>query len=58
MRNAEASSTQHATRNTQHTPLRLLVEKIPFFVLVALMSVVTLVAQKHGGAVMGPKVCP
>jgi Flp pilus assembly protein TadD len=30
---------------------RLVAEKIPFFILVALMSVVTFMAQKHGGAV-------
>ena len=55
-------NTQHATRFTFHatrfTLLPLLVEKIPFFVLVALASVVTLVAQQRGGAVMAAKSLP
>jgi Flp pilus assembly protein TadD len=54
MQNAAASDTQHATRHTQHasrtTLLPLLVEKIPFFALVALGSVVTFVVQRHTGA--------
>ena len=61
MQNVPASDTQHATRNTPHvsrftfhTPraalLPLLIEKIPFFVLAALMSVVTFVVQQRGGA--------
>ena len=33
-------------------PLRLLLEKLPFFALAAAASVVTFVVQKHGGAVM------
>ena len=48
----------HATRlafQRHHSPrftlLPLLVEKIPFFILAALTSVVTFVVQKHGGAV-------
>ena len=59
--NAEASDTQHATRNTDHTSrftfhvsgtalLPLVIEKVPFFVLAALGSVVTFVAQKRGGS--------
>jgi tetratricopeptide (TPR) repeat protein len=47
MQNAAASNTQHATRNTL---LPLLFEKIPFFFLAALMSVVTFVVQQRGGA--------
>jgi protein O-mannosyl-transferase len=39
-------STLHASRSTL---LRLVREKIPFFVLAASMSVVTFVVQKHGG---------
>jgi len=50
MQNAQTSDTQHATRNTL---LRLVREKIPFFVLVALMSVVTFVVQSQGGAMTG-----
>jgi len=59
--NAEPSDTPHATRHTQHAsrfalnvPLNvlvpLLVEKIPFLVLAALMSVVTFMVQGHAGA--------
>ena len=62
MQNAAASTTHHVSRFTFHvsrtTLLPLLFEKIPFFILVALMSVVTLVAQQHGGAVMGAKSLP
>jgi tetratricopeptide (TPR) repeat protein len=62
MQNPEAGNTQHVTRDTFHvsrfTLLPLLVEKIPFFVLVVLASVATLVAQKHGGAVMESKSLP
>jgi protein O-mannosyl-transferase len=50
LQNAPTSNTQHATRNTL---LRLMREKIPFFFLVALSSVVTFVVQKHGGAMTG-----
>jgi protein O-mannosyl-transferase len=57
MQNAAASDTQHATRNTTHvsraTLLPLLVEKLPFFVLVAAESVVLLVVQERGGG-LGP----
>jgi protein O-mannosyl-transferase len=63
MQNAEASNhTHHVSRSKLQAPrstlLPLLVEKIPFFILVLLVSVVTLVAQKHGGAVMGAKSLP
>jgi protein O-mannosyl-transferase len=61
VQNGAASNTQPATRNTPHvsrftfhTPraalLPLLIEKIPFFVLAALLSVVTFVVQQRGGA--------
>jgi protein O-mannosyl-transferase len=61
MRNAEAIDTQHAThitfhgsRFTVHVPrkvlLVLLVEKIPFFVLAALASVMTFVVQQREGS--------
>jgi protein O-mannosyl-transferase len=64
MQNAAASNTstlriavedgQNATRNlqpaTRPAPLYLLFEKIPFFALAALMSVVTFVVQQRGGA--------
>ena len=56
MPNAAASTpphvsrfTFHASRFTFHVPRPLLFEKIPFFVLAALESVVTIVVQKHGG---------
>src|ERR1035438_3396447 len=62
MQNAEAGNTHHVSRFTFHPPrstlLPLLVEKVPFFVLVVLASVATLVAQKHGGAVMAAKSLP
>jgi len=50
------SSTAEGGRNTPHVSrftfhVSLLLEKIPFFALVALMSFVTFAAQKHGGAV-------
>jgi protein O-mannosyl-transferase len=52
--NAEASDTQYATRNTPHvsrsTLLPLVLEKLPFFALAALMSVITILVQKRGGA--------
>ena len=57
MQNAAANDTQHATCNTTHvsraTLLPLLVEKLPFFVLVAAESVVLLVVQERGGG-LGP----
>ena len=56
MPNAAASTpphvsrfTFHVSRFTFHVPRPLLFEKIPFFVLAALESVVTIVVQKHGG---------
>jgi tetratricopeptide (TPR) repeat protein len=74
MKNVAPGDTHHAPRTTHHAPrlaahgsitnrksqilFPLFVEKIPFFVLVALMSVVTLAAQEHGGAVMGAKGLP
>jgi len=60
--NVAASDTQHATRNTPHvsriTLLPLLVEKIPFFVLVALASVVTFLVQRHTGALAAGESLP
>ena len=57
MQNAEATGTQQAPRSTVHVPrpalLPLIFEKIPFFVLVALMSAVTFVVQRQGGAMTG-----
>jgi Tfp pilus assembly protein PilF len=54
MQNVAASDTHHAPRTTPHvsriTLLPLLVEKIPFFVLVALASVVTFLVQRQSGA--------
>jgi protein O-mannosyl-transferase len=62
MQNAEASETQHATRNTPHvsriTLLSLLVEKIPFFVLAGLVSVVTFVVQQRGGSLVAAESLP
>ena len=48
------------TLNTPRSRLwRLVREKIPFFALAALASVVTFVVQKHGGAVVANvKICP
>ena len=40
------------------TVLRLVGEKIPFFVLAALSSVVTVVVQRHGGALAGTESLP
>jgi protein O-mannosyl-transferase len=74
LQNSEASDAQHATRNTQRasglipqSPIAnrqsqilypLLVEKIPFFVLVVLASVVLLVVQEHGGGLAVGKSLP
>jgi protein O-mannosyl-transferase len=45
---------EFSTLNAQRSTLpRLVTEKIPFFVLVALMSAVTFVVQKQGGAMTG-----
>ena len=62
-------NTQHASRFTPHSPianrksqianpLPLLVEKIPFFVLAALASVVTFVVQQRGGALAAGESLP
>ena len=48
MQNEAATDTQPVSRFTFHLPL--LFEKIPFFFLVALASVVTFVVQRHTGA--------
>ena len=58
MQNEEATDTQHASRFTFHasrfTPhVSLLLEKLPFFFLAALSSVVTFLVQKQASAVMG-----
>ena len=62
MQNAAASETQHATRNTPHVSrtafLALLLEKLPFFALAALASVVTFVVQQRGGSVMAAENLP
>ena len=58
MQNEAATDTQHASRFTFHvsrfTPhVSLLLEKLPFFFLAALSSVVTFLVQKQASAVMG-----
>ena len=62
MQNAEASDTHHAPRNTSHVSrlalLPLLVEKIPFFVLAALASVVTFLVQQRGGILLSAETPP
>jgi tetratricopeptide (TPR) repeat protein len=67
MKNAEAPNTHHTLLAKAESQIangksqilfRLLVEKIPFFVLVVLGSVATFAAQKHGGAVMGANSLP
>ena len=69
MQNAKQADTQHATRNTFQvsrftlhasisTPLRLVGEKIPFFALAALASLMTFVVQQHGGAMKGAEKLP
>ena len=63
MQNGEAD---HATRNTQHAilhhsttpPLRLLLEKLPFFALAAASCVVTFVVQRGAGAVHSLETLP
>ena len=54
--------TFHVSRFTFHvsrfTLLSLLVEKIPFFALAALASVMTFVVQQHGGAMKGAEKLP
>jgi tetratricopeptide (TPR) repeat protein len=55
MQSANSRLTPHASRLTFHVSrtalLPLLLEKLPFFALSALSSVVTFLVQKHGGAV-------
>jgi protein O-mannosyl-transferase len=51
MQNEEAADTQRTPRNTFHASI--LLEKLPFFFLAALASVVTFLVQKQAGAVMG-----
>jgi protein O-mannosyl-transferase len=74
MPNAAASDTPHATRNTPHlsrltaqSPIAnhqsqilfpLLLEKLPFFILVAAESVVLLVVQERGGGLRSAKGLP
>jgi protein O-mannosyl-transferase len=69
MQGAEASDTHPARRNpprvsrftfhvSRSTLLPLLVEKIPFFVLAALTSVVTFLAQRSAGALAGGESLP
>ena len=70
MQNAEASDTDHAPRNTLHVSRftfhsrqsqilwRLVREKIPFFVLVVLSSVVTFVVQMRTGALVSMEILP
>ena len=69
MQNEEATGTQqapriafHVSRFTFHVPrpalLPLLFEKIPFFALAALASVMTFVVQQHGGAMKGAEKLP
>jgi tetratricopeptide (TPR) repeat protein len=61
MQNAEASDTEHATRNTQHTSrftfhvsrsrvFRLVLEKLPFLVLAVLTGLITLHAAQGAGS--------
>jgi tetratricopeptide (TPR) repeat protein len=60
--NAEAPNTSHVSRFTFHVPrltlLLLLVEKIPFFVLAVLTSVVTFVVQRRGGILLSAETPP
>jgi len=62
MQKPEAPDTRHVSRFTFHvsrfTLLSLLVEKIPFFALAALASVMTFVVQQHGGAMKGAEKLP
>ncbi len=63
MQNGEAD---HATRNTQHAtlhrsttpPLRLVLEKLPFFALAAASCAVTFVVQRGAGAVNSLETLP
>ena len=47
----QVQDSEHRRHLNRSTTLRLLLEKLPFFGLAAVMSVVTFVVQKHGGAV-------
>jgi Flp pilus assembly protein TadD len=69
MQNTAASDTQHATRNTPHVSrftfhvsrtvlLPLFVEKLPFFALSAISSVVTFVVQQREGALAANESLP
>ena len=58
MQNAKATDTQHATRNTLHVPLPLLLEKLPFFALAALASVATFLVQQRGGCLAADESLP
>ena len=65
MQNEEATGTQqapritpHVSRFTFHLPRALLFEKIPFFVLAALMSILTFVVQHRGGALAAGESLP
>jgi protein O-mannosyl-transferase len=70
MKNEESGDTDHAPRNTFHVSRftfdsrqsqilwRLVREKIPFFVLVALSSVVTFVVQMRTGALVSMEILP
>ena len=56
---AERSTATRSTRSHAPRSLRLLVtEKLPFFALAALASVVTFVVQQHGGALMAGESLP
>jgi protein O-mannosyl-transferase len=61
--NAECRTPQPATRTTHHAPrftfhVSLLLEKLPFFGLAAASSVITVLAQKAGGALVPLTVLP
>ena len=65
MQNEEATGTSqapritpHVSRFTFHLPRALLFEKIPFFVLAALMSILTFVVQHRGGALAAGESLP
>jgi len=48
----------HSTFDGTSTPLRLILEKLPFFAFSLLSSVVTYYAQAHGGSVAGMQAVP
>ena len=62
MQNAEASNPPHVSRFTFHAPritlVPLVVEKIPFFLLVAVASVVTFLVQRQTGALAAGESLP